>query len=523
MKKNLAKAMAVATAFGAVVPAVQPVFANEVSTLAFPSKDQENKITLNVREANGYTTKATVASRTTLYNTNNTQSRNDDTLKNAYKDIKILAEKQDKDNSYNDKIAYVTKITDVAVINTAAANLKTAETLIKEAQADKDATVTKKEYAASFNGTDYTEARIEVTVTKGSDTTIYVFEGVEGIKEDTTETVADLKEIFTDLNEKLTTDVTINGDDEALTLEIDLAQETSYNDLNRIKYAIEKNVAKFDIVKEESGIDNADLDVVLYKKGSEQVAKNAVLKLTLKNVAKVDKTLVKNIPAKGDFTGHWAEAEIVEAMLLGQVDTSATFRPKDSVTRAEFAKIVCTVFEIGIEDTDVANIDEPFTDVKKGDWFYNVVTALYNYNGKKGAVVGGYEDETFRPNAKITREEAAKMMAAAYEIKNASEKLHVAYDKDIEVNKFTEAQVGTGTAGDGIVDVVVTFAGQEVHRDIKTKFTDDATIAAWADEAVQALNDKKIILGNPDGTFKAKSQINRAEALLMITRAGNTK
>lgn len=523
MKKNLATAMAAAMAFGTVAPA----FANtvEVSTKALPGA-VDGKIAVDVRTSQGEKTPR-VVKRTDIYNTNNTTDRKDDTLKTEYKEVKILAEKQNKDNSYEDKFVIVEKLEETsantAAINDAKANIATAKQLIEDAKKVEGTNLEKKEIAATFDGENYIQGKVEVTVTTKEGTkTVYAFNGVDGLAEDTTVTVEKLQKIFTDLNDKLTTDVVIDSSTTVATLTLDLdakasSAATSYADLNRVKYTIEKNINEFDVVKDEVGTNNENLKVTLNKKGS----KDKVMELTLQNVAKVDKSLVKNIPAKTDFTGHWAEEEIVEAMLNGHVDATGAFRAKDSITRAEFAKIVCTVFGIEITDEAVKGLEEPFTDVKKGDWYYNAITALYNTTSttaEKGAIVGGYEDETFKPKSNITRQEAAKMVAAAYEITGKGG-LHVAYDKEIEANEFTSSQATAKAENDGIVDVVAEIAGQKIHRDIITKFADDKDIAAWADEAVVALSNKNVINGNPDKTFKPKSEISRVEALLMITRA----
>lgn len=517
MKKNLSKAMAAALTVGAVAP---------IATVVADAAVVQAKSEINVFTAEGYTVPK-VVERTTIYNTNNTTSRKDDTLKSAYKDVVIGAEKledNEKDSAKDLFVIYEKKAT-IAAVNNAKADIETAKAEIAELKED-GYSITKEEKVANIDWagkTVTTQATVKVTAKKSGETdVVYTFVGVQGIKEETTVTVDSLKKIFTGLNDRLSApnQVVANATGEHATLSIDLDEEgttTNYYDVNLVKYTLEKNLAKFDVVKDETGTNNKDLEVTLYQKGT----KKKVLVLTFLNTADIDKDEIKNIPAKTDFTGHWAEDAIVEAMLKGHVNATGAFRPKDGVTRAEFVKMVNTMFGISFDDDAVKYLDEPFTDVKSADWFYNGIVALYNTKSNtsatKGTIVGGYADETFKPKAKITRQEAAKMIAAAYEVKGKGG-LSVALTATDNKNGFTNNNVAFDNT-DGVVDVTALVNGKEIHRDIKTKFKDDAQIGAWADEAVAALSAKEIIGGNPDGTFKAQAEISRVEALLMLQRA----
>ncbi|MBN6188741.1 S-layer homology domain-containing protein [Aneurinibacillus sp. BA2021] len=50
----------------------------------------------------------------------------------------------------------------------------------------------------------------------------------------------------------------------------------------------------------------------------------------------------------------------------------------------------------------------PFTDVKAGDWYDSAGQTAYTYN-----LISGFTDGTFRPNDKITREQAMTIIAKA--------------------------------------------------------------------------------------------------------------
>ena len=144
--------------------------------------------------------------------------------------------------------------------------------------------------------------------------------------------------------------------------------------------------------------------------GNKQVKKAKIEADNIKdyNLANIAKSVIN---AQKDILGHWAENQIEEAMEWGWIDTSNSFRPDDSITRAEFVKIVNRVFNF-TEATDIN-----FNDVNRNDWFYNEISIAVN-----SGYIDGYEDNTFKPNDKISRQEVAKIITT---IKNN-------YDENID-------------------------------------------------------------------------------------------
>ena len=108
----------------------------------------------------------------------------------------------------------------------------------------------------------------------------------------------------------------------------------------------------------------------------------------------------------GDIENHWAKTDIEFLALKGIVSGAGDgqFLPENSVTRAEFAKM--TLNAIGMLLTPY---HDSFDDVSGSDWYASVVQTIAD-NG----LMLGYE-HYFRPNDKITREEMAKIIIAAYE------------------------------------------------------------------------------------------------------------
>ena len=273
--------------------------------------------------------------------------------------------------------------------------------------------------------------------------------------------------------------------------------ESTFNStIEKIKEAIKAEELKYEVKLLETELNGTIGKYQLTLKY------DAVVGVTLKDIAVITITDAPIgvggvnggvlIPESNDFTGHWAQTEIKNAMLDKWIDASSTFRPQDSITRAEFVKIVNRAFNIPTSDV-MPRMSVYFEDVNTMSWYYKDVVAAVNYG-----YINGYETTTtttgedgipvtttvkeFRPDQPITRQEAAKIIAA------------------------------------------VLKAGIDEKKDIITSFADDSDIAAWADQSVQFLKDNNISNGyieNGKTVFKPLNKITRAEAVVMMGRAIN--
>ncbi|MFB2771511.1 family 10 glycosylhydrolase [Pelatocladus sp. BLCC-F211] len=96
-----------------------------------------------------------------------------------------------------------------------------------------------------------------------------------------------------------------------------------------------------------------------------------------------------------DIQNHWARA-FIEALAQRQILNgypNGTFRPDNSVTRAEFAAIITTVFNLPGKREYV-----PFTDVPANHWAANAIQKAYEIG-----FLSGYPDRSFRPNNRIAK------------------------------------------------------------------------------------------------------------------------
>ena len=81
-----------------------------------------------------------------------------------------------------------------------------------------------------------------------------------------------------------------------------------------------------------------------------------------------------------------------------------TFRPDNSITRAEFSKIImCATM-----NDYITEYEKGFTDVADGSW-----AEKYIYSAKMLGIVNGTTESTFEPEANITNEQAIKMIVCS--------------------------------------------------------------------------------------------------------------
>ena len=153
--------------------------------------------------------------------------------------------------------------------------------------------------------------------------------------------------------------------------------------------------------------------------------------------------------------------------------TPTTFAPYDNLTRGQFATVLANL----TKETPSGSL--PFTDVKKGAYYYNPV--LWAYNNK---IISGTTDKTFSPNDTLNREQVASMVTAYWK-------------------KYLS-----------MIDL------EESH----TTFSDEVEISSWAKESVafsgQLFKDAGIIVGS---YFQPKQPFTRLETAQLISHLDKLK
>jgi hypothetical protein len=145
----------------------------------------------------------------------------------------------------------------------------------------------------------------------------------------------------------------------------------------------------------------------------------------------------------GDVSHHWAKDAVNDMgsrMIIGG-NGDGLFHPDRDITRAEFASIIVRALGLKLEKSA-----STFSDVKESDWFSGAVSTAHAYS-----LINGFEDGTFRPNDKITREQAMVILSKAMAVTGLKAKLPVR-SADAALRPYADAAFVSAWARSSIVD-----------------------------------------------------------------------
>lgn len=131
-----------------------------------------------------------------------------------------------------------------------------------------------------------------------------------------------------------------------------------------------------------------------------------------------------------DISGdYWAKESIEKVVRMGIASgyPDGTFRPASSVTRAEFVVMVNSL--MGYKEMKEQT---SFKDLKESAWYYSAILAA-----EKVGYISGFSDSTFRPNDKITKEQACVILSRIMNLQEISQDI-VPKDK---VSSWAKPQV----------------------------------------------------------------------------------
>lgn len=180
----------------------------------------------------------------------------------------------------------------------------------------------------------------------------------------------------------------------------------------------------------------------------------------------ISATALAAIPS--DIGGHWAQGTIIQWTTNGYISgyPDGTFKPDNSITRAEFVVMVNKA--MGYNKRGNAY----FSDVSAAHWAYAEIM-----KGVEAGYITGNGDGTFRPDAPVTRQEAAVMISKI-----------LGLDQD-----YASA----------------------------AKYVDYRYIPSWAAGYVGAVSKAGIMTGYPDGDFKSDRVLTRAESVVSLDKTKN--
>lgn len=176
-----------------------------------------------------------------------------------------------------------------------------------------------------------------------------------------------------------------------------------------------------------------------------------------------------------DVETHWAKDAVNDmgSRLVINGVNETTFNPNADITRAEFAAIIVRGLGLKLGDGTA-----DFADVASGAWYAGAVQTAAAYG-----LITGFEDGSFRPEAKITREQAMNIIAKAM--------------------KLTGLAGKTGTAD---------------TSSVLAAFSDADSIGAWAKDSLALAAKAGLISGRGGSKLEAKANVTRAEVAVLIER-----
>ena len=178
---------------------------------------------------------------------------------------------------------------------------------------------------------------------------------------------------------------------------------------------------------------------------------------------------------------YWAYTEIQSLSDLGIISgyPDQTFKPENTVKRAEFTSMVIKTLNKENISVNVANI---FTDINKDFWGYETLLRSLELE-----LIVGYPDCTFRPCNQITKSEATSIISKT--VKNCEMPCN---DKDS--CSFTEIK----------------------YSELK-QFADNEQVANWARPSFTKAVKNDLYVNHPDKNYLTpNNDLTRAEAAVLL-------
>ena len=164
-----------------------------------------------------------------------------------------------------------------------------------------------------------------------------------------------------------------------------------------------------------------------------------------------------------------------------------------------------------------------------GHWAHDCIKTLL-----KHGIIRGYPDGTIRPNQSITRAESAVLIGKALKLEEEHKlfsgyidwipgwaKGYIIATSEKEIFKgypLRRFKANKNISRQEMVTVLIRGFEKKLEEDEDLSFTDQDEIGDWALEYVKAGVHHEILMGYPDGTFKPKQDITRAEAFVIICK-----
>ena len=202
-----------------------------------------------------------------------------------------------------------------------------------------------------------------------------------------------------------------------------------------------------------------------------------------------------------DLEGHWAKNVVIEMAEKGVLNgfEDGTFKPNDSVTREQFAKILVETLKLTERTTNIK-----FVDVEDARWSKNYIYIASKY-------LTGYENNGkyyFRPTEAAVREDVAVAVVQAEGLQNEKPDYTL-------LNKFSDS----GEISEGIKKYVAIAVKNEIMRGKEGRFDPQGNLTRAEVSQLMYNVFQKIAIGELEsfsiGDVNGDGKITKEDALLL--------
>ena len=202
-----------------------------------------------------------------------------------------------------------------------------------------------------------------------------------------------------------------------------------------------------------------------------------------------------------DIEGHWAKTVVEEMAVKGVLNgfEDGTFRPDESVTREQFAKILVETLKIAGNTTNIK-----FVDIEEDRWSKDYIYRASRY-------LTGYENNGkyfFRPTESSVREDVAVAVVQAEGLQNEKPDYTL-------LNKFSDS----GEISEGIKKYVAIAVKNEIMRGKEGRFDPQGNLTRAEVSQLMYNVFQKIAIGELEsfsiGDVNGDGKITKEDALLL--------
>jgi DNA-binding beta-propeller fold protein YncE len=175
-----------------------------------------------------------------------------------------------------------------------------------------------------------------------------------------------------------------------------------------------------------------------------------------------------------DVEQHWAKKAVnnMGSRMVVNGVAEGIFKPDEHITRAEFASILVRGLGLKIKAGETT-----FSDVAQKNWYADAIGTAFSHN-----LISGFDDASFHPNDKITREQAMTILS--------------------------RAMIVTGLEAKNL----------NMDKQVLDAFTDAGTISTWAKSAILDCLKTGLVSGRNSDELAPKAFITRAEVAVIVER-----